>query len=83
MKKYIRSSRALSGTIENTCERCKMIPTGYWVGSGGRHITSYARVDKKEDKFRQYSMDRHRRFWIETEDDWEDWMDEYYDDYNE
>lgn len=65
----------ISGRIENTDERCKMQANGYWTGEGGRHITSYERVDKdvEYDKrgrpvFRQYSMDRQHRFWIETED---------------
>lgn len=59
--------KIIGGTIENTNERCKMVATGYWVGEKGRHITSYKRVDK-EDNRHQYSMDRFHRFWIETED---------------
>lgn len=58
--------RVQGGTIENTNERCKMVATGYWIGEKGRHITSYKRVDKEDNK--QYSMDKYRRFWIETED---------------
>lgn len=58
--------RVQGGTIENTYERCKMVATGYWIGKNGRHITSYKRVDKEDN--RQYSMDKFRRFWIETED---------------
>lgn len=65
----------ISGRIEDTDERCKMQPNGYWTGSNGRKITSYERVDKEieYDKNgnpvkRQYSMDKSHRFWIETED---------------
>ena len=61
--------RQIKGTIENTSEKCIMVATGYWVGARGRHITSYNRIDKEETEIhRQYSMDRHHRFWIETED---------------
>ena len=74
MKLRIKES-TISGKIENTEERCKMEPTGYWIGANGRRITSYVRVDKEieYDKNgnpvkRQYSMDRQHRFWIETED---------------
>ena len=76
MKRYIRSNidlsdiefprRILKGTIEDTGEPCQMEANGFWIGNGGRHITSYLRVDKEDN--RQYSMDRHHRFWIETED---------------
>lgn len=61
----------ISGTIELTGEKCKMQANGFWVGAGGRKITSYVRIDKDESIegiFRQYSMDRKHRFWIETED---------------
>ena len=65
----------ISGKIEDTDERCKMQPNGYWTGPNNRKITSYERVDKdvEYDKNgnpvkRQYSMDRQHRFWIETED---------------
>lgn len=64
----------MKGTIETTGERCEMEATGFWVGAKGRHITSYVRTDKAETDSegrpvsRQYSMDRHHRFWIETED---------------
>lgn len=78
MKKYIRSERevgVVSGRIENTDERCVMRMNGYWTGEGGRHISSYERIDKEVEYaddgtpvFRQYSMDRHHRFWIESED---------------
>lgn len=54
------------GTIETTGEKCVMVQTGYWEGSKGRHITSYIRKDIPDN--RQYSKDRHNRFWIETED---------------
>lgn len=69
-KLYIEGIPVISGTIEATGERCKMQSNGYWVGAGGRHITSYIRVDKDEPEGieRQYSMDRQHRFWIETED---------------
>ena len=69
------NTRTVSGRIEDSNERCVMVPCGYWVGYGGRKITSYERVDKdvEYDKNgkpvkRQYSMDRQHRFWIETED---------------
>lgn len=58
--------RVIGGTIENTNERCEMVSNGYWIGENGRHITSYERVDKEDNK--QYSMDKYHRFWIETED---------------
>lgn len=64
-----KEMRDITGKIENTNERCVMRATGYWVGAKGKHITSYERIDKPEtDIHRQYSMDRHHRFWIETED---------------
>ncbi len=66
----------ITGKIASTDERCVMKPNGYWVGTGGRHITSYERVDKDveyndrgEPVNRQYSMDRQHRFWVETEDE--------------
>ena len=67
---YTEGLPVIGGRIENTEERCKMQATGYWIGEGGRHITSYIRVDKDEPTGieRQYSMDRQHRFWIETED---------------
>lgn len=81
MKRYIKSDyelvepRSTKGTIAETGEKCVMRMNGYWVGAGGRHITSYERVDKKveyDDRgnpvIRQYSMDRQHRFYIETED---------------
>lgn len=78
MKKYIKSEREVgvtSGRIAETGEPCKMRMNGYWVGAGGRHISSYERIDKEveyDDEgrpvFRQYSMDRQHRFWLETED---------------
>lgn len=52
-----------------------MRANGYWVGARGKHITSYERVDKDTEYdddgnpvFRQYSMDRHHNFYIESED---------------
>ena len=52
-----------------------MRSTGYWIGARGQHITSYERVDKDveyDDKgrpvYRQYSMDKHHVFYLETED---------------
>lgn len=83
MKRYIKfysenynpEIPIISGKIEDTDERCKMQANGYWVGAGGKHITSYQRIDKDVEYdnagnpvFRQYSMDRHHRFWVETED---------------
>lgn len=80
MKRYIiskavREPGTVSGRIGNTDERCLMRPTGYWT-SNGRRITSYERVDKEIEYaadgspvYRQYSMDRNHRFWVETEDD--------------
>ena len=59
--------KRVKGTIEDTGEKCIMRPTGYWIGRRGRHITSYERADK-DDPHHQFSMDRHHRFWIETED---------------
>ena len=86
MKRYIVSGRQLPnltyGTIADTGERCAMQSTGYWTGAGGRHITSYQRVDKPEynsrgeQVYRQYTMDRQHRFYLETEDSWEYWMDD-------
>ena len=61
----------ISGTIETTGEKCKMQINGFWIGAKGRHISSYVRIDKDEQPegiHRQYSMDKHHRFWIETED---------------
>ena len=73
MKLRIKES-TISGKIEDTDERCKMEPTGYWINNG-RRVPSYVRVDKEVeyDKNgnpvkRQYSMDRQHRFWVETED---------------
>lgn len=87
MKRYITSGRKLPnlsyGTLAETGERCIMQSNGYWVGEGGRRITSYQRVDKPDynsngDKvFRQYSMDRQHRFYVETEDKWEYYMNDF------
>lgn len=64
------------GTIASTGERCEMRANGYWTGERGRHITSYERIDKPIEYnergapvIRQYSMDRHHKFYIETEDE--------------
>lgn len=54
------------GRIEDTEEKCIMKSNGFWVGYKGTKITSYVRIDKPDNC--QYSMDRHHRFWIETED---------------
>lgn len=69
-----RDYSVVSGRIGDTDERCIMRPYGYWT-VGSRRITSYERVDKEVeyDKngnpvFRQYSMDRQHRFWVESED---------------
>lgn len=69
-----RDYTVVSGKIGDTGERCVMRPYGYWT-AGGRRITSYVRVDKEVEYdssgnpvFRQYSMDKHHRFWIESED---------------
>lgn len=74
MKIIIESN--ITGRIAETGERCVMEPNGYWVGPNGRKITSYVRVDKDieyndkgEPVYRQYSMDRQHRFWVETEDE--------------
>lgn len=63
------------GTIASTGERCEMRVNGYWI-SKGKHITSYERIDKPIEYnkrgapvIRQYSMDRHRKFYVETEDE--------------
>ncbi len=78
MKKYIVSSRepgTVSGTLYDTGEKCVMRMNGYWVGAGGRHISSYYRVDVEQEYdengrpvFRQYSMDKHHKFYLESED---------------
>lgn len=77
MKRYIKSD--ITGKIAETGEKCIMKPNGFWV-QNGRHITSYERVDKEIEYDgrgrpvrRQYSMDRHRRFWAETEDAVKEW----------
>ena len=89
MKKYVKAARMLPnisyGRIAETGEKCVMQSNGYWEGPGGRRITSYWRVDKPdlnekgERVYRQYSMDRHHRFWLETEDAWEDYMEDWLD----
>lgn len=53
------------GIISETGEHGLFQINGYWVMSGGRKMSSYIRVDKTEN--RQYSRDRHNRFYIETE----------------
>lgn len=77
MKKYILSN--VAGRIGDTNERCIMYPNGYWTMNGKR-VTSYKRADKDIEYNdegipvdRQYSMDRHHRFWVETEDEIYDW----------
>ena len=67
---YIEGIPVISGKIEGTGERCKMQANGYWIGAKGRHITSYIRIDQNEPEGieRQYSMDKHHTFYIETED---------------
>lgn len=87
MKRYIKSDKTpwhtTKGTIAETGEPCVMQPSGNWAGAGGRQITSYLRVDKPdynergERVFRQYSRDRHHRFYVETEDRYEDYMDDW------
>lgn len=73
---YNEYNPVISGTIFETGEKCKMQINGYWIGGNGRHISSYERIDNLEpehDKYgrtvyRQYSMDRHHKFYLETED---------------
>lgn len=67
---YIEDIPVIGGSIYETGERCQMQANGFWVGEKGRRITSYIRIDKNEPEgiFRQYSMDRHHRFFIESED---------------
>lgn len=83
MKIYIRSAKdgpyIVSGRIASTGEKCTMKATGF-VKSRGRIITMYSRVDKDveyDEKgnpvHRQYSMDRQHRFYVETEDDIEEY----------
>lgn len=76
MKRYIKSD--ITGWLADTGERCVMRPNGFWKGGprGGGRITSYVRVDVDKEYaddgtlvHRQYSMDNHRRFWVETEDE--------------
>lgn len=57
--------RKTYGTLAETGEKVIMTSTGYWIGEGGRHVTSYERVDKKEEGY-QYSMDRKHRFYLEA-----------------
>lgn len=73
MKRYIRSD--IKGKLAETGEPCVMRANGYWTG-GGRRTTSYERIDvdvEYDDRgkpvYRQYSMDKHRRFYVETEDE--------------
>ena len=54
----------IKGTLAQTGEKCVMEANGFWIGARGRHITSYIRVDVPDNK--QYSMDVHRRFYVET-----------------
>lgn len=76
MKRYIKSD--ITGKLADTGERCVMRPTGFWTSGprGGGRITSYERVDVDMEYaddgtpvYRQYSMDNHRRFYVETEDE--------------
>lgn len=60
-----KNDKEHKGKIENTDETCVMVLTGFWI-SGSRKISSYIRKDKPDN--RQYSKDRHNRFWVETED---------------
>lgn len=75
MLKFSINESTIRGKLADTNEPCVMQVNGYWMGDKGRKITSYERVDKDveyDDKgnpvYRQYSMDRQHRFWIETED---------------
>lgn len=67
---YTEGIPVISGTLFETGERCKMQMIGYWIGGGGRRISSYIRIDKEEPdgKYRQYSMDRKHIFYLESED---------------
>ena len=58
--------KRIKGTLAETGEQVEMVNNGYWIGYKGRHISSYVRVDKLDTC--QYSMDRHHRFYLETED---------------
>ena len=53
-------------------EKLEFVATGYWVGQGRRHITSYKLVDTQyEEKMSlelQFSRDIHNIFYVETED---------------
>ena len=64
------------GRIAETGEPCRMQNNGYWTAAGGRHITSYIRIDVETEYnkagrpvFRQYTKDRYNNFYVETEDD--------------
>lgn len=62
------------GKIPETGDTGLFQANGYWIGTRGRHITSYIRVDTYETNAagdpvtRQYSRNRHNEFFIETED---------------
>lgn len=53
-------------------EKLEFVEVGYWVGQGGRKITSYKLVDTQyEEKLKlefQFSRNRHNVFFIESVD---------------
>ena len=61
----LKNFKVYKGTIENTDEKCEMVCIGFWWWNH-RKVSTYIRKDKPDR--RQYSKDRHNRFWIETED---------------
>ena len=52
------------GRLAANGEKCVMQQYGFWVAAGGRKVTAWIRVDKPDNK--QYSMDRHHNFYVET-----------------
>lgn len=65
MDSWMNGLPTITGTIYETGEKVKMICNGYWIGSKGRHISSYVRADGKNPEY-QYSMNRKHIFFLEA-----------------
>lgn len=58
--------RTYKGVIYETGEKATFVSNGFWIGSKGRHITSYERTDVEDTK--QYSRDKNNVFYTEMWD---------------
>ena len=67
LERFYADVTKTKGTLaEDPTEKVVMVQSGQFIGARGKKITSYFRYDKPD--LGQYTMDRKRRFYLETWD---------------